>query len=243
MIGYVYLTTNTVNNKKYVGKHVSSEFDPFYKGSGKLILRALNKYGTQNFNTVVIEKCDTMEQLNECEIKWIKYYNAVKSKNFYNLIESYSGFNEIVKVKKSESCKGDLNPFYKGKFSEETLEHLSKVRRNQVWITDGNKEYRMNKEEAESYLKDGWKRGRLKGIPFNGLHNTQQDKVWMNNNIKSIFVKKEEILNFISKGYVLGRTLSQVWVNNSVQEKYILSSKLQDYLNDNWVRGRLKRRK
>lgn len=45
MYGYIYITTNLTNNKKYIGKHASSKFDENYKGSGKRLWNAINKYG------------------------------------------------------------------------------------------------------------------------------------------------------------------------------------------------------
>ncbi len=48
MYGYIYLTTNLINKKKYVGQHKSSKFDERYKGSGKLIKKAFKKYGKEN---------------------------------------------------------------------------------------------------------------------------------------------------------------------------------------------------
>ena len=51
MIGYIYLTTNLVNNKKYIGQHRSSTFDPSYLGSGTLFVKALKKYGKKKFFT------------------------------------------------------------------------------------------------------------------------------------------------------------------------------------------------
>lgn len=35
MYGYIYLTTNLINGKKYIGKHKSLTFDDSYFGSGK----------------------------------------------------------------------------------------------------------------------------------------------------------------------------------------------------------------
>lgn len=43
--GYVYKTTNKVNNKIYVGKHKSNCFDENYLGSGTLLSSAIKKLG------------------------------------------------------------------------------------------------------------------------------------------------------------------------------------------------------
>ena len=49
MYGYVYITTNKITGKQYIGKHRAKKFDSSYKGSGKYLLRAFNKYGKDNF--------------------------------------------------------------------------------------------------------------------------------------------------------------------------------------------------
>lgn len=57
---YVYETTNNINGKKYIGKRrckCSIEND-FYMGSGKLIKKALNKYGRENFSKKILKVCE-----------------------------------------------------------------------------------------------------------------------------------------------------------------------------------------
>jgi len=49
MYGYIYKTTNIVNGRQYIGQHMSELFDENYKGSGKALLEAINKYGWDNF--------------------------------------------------------------------------------------------------------------------------------------------------------------------------------------------------
>ena len=57
MIGYIYKTTNLINGKIYIGQHKSSSFDTNYYGSGKLLIKALKKYGKENFKIELIEGC------------------------------------------------------------------------------------------------------------------------------------------------------------------------------------------
>lgn len=91
MYGYIYITTNILNNRKYIGKHKSIVFDPNYHGSGKAIKNAINKYGVENFVTEILECCETLKELNEKEIYYISLNDAVNSKEFYNLKDGGEG--------------------------------------------------------------------------------------------------------------------------------------------------------
>ena len=93
MYGFIYITTNNINGKKYIGqrKYDSQEKWKEYLGSGVYLNRAINKYGKENFSKEIIEECDTKEKLNEREKYWISYYNAVNSENFYNIANGGDG--------------------------------------------------------------------------------------------------------------------------------------------------------
>ena len=67
MYGYIYKTTNLVNNKVYIGRK-NGEFNPDYFGSGKLIKRALLKYGTDNFKVEFLASASSNDELNSLEI-------------------------------------------------------------------------------------------------------------------------------------------------------------------------------
>lgn len=88
LYGYIYITENLINGKKYIGQH-HGNYTENYKGSGKLIRRALNKYGSENFSVKVLEECNSKEELDEAEKKWISECNAVESDLYYNL--AYGG--------------------------------------------------------------------------------------------------------------------------------------------------------
>ena len=92
MYGYIYITTNLINGRKYIGQKKSSTFNESYKGSGKLLKNAIEKYGINNFETHILEEinnvptiCNSKEELDKSEYYYIKYYDAVNSHEFYNL--------------------------------------------------------------------------------------------------------------------------------------------------------------
>ena len=91
MYGYIYETINLINGKKYIGKHIKSNFDYNYKGSGTLLCQAIKKYGWDNFSCKIIEECDSKEQLENREKYWIDFHDAVRDKNFYNIATGGTG--------------------------------------------------------------------------------------------------------------------------------------------------------
>lgn len=102
--GYIYLTTNLINNKKYIGKRVDKKFKKWYFGSGIYIKNAINKYGKENFKVELLETTDDLKKLNQLEIDYIKKYNAVENKDFYNIHPGGTGFmfGKYNHMKKSE---------------------------------------------------------------------------------------------------------------------------------------------
>ena len=86
---YVYMTTNLVNDKRYIGM-TNGNKGLAYQGSGKLLKLALKKYGKENFKTDIIEVCKTEEQLRQAETRIISFYNATVDPMFYNQ-PGYSG--------------------------------------------------------------------------------------------------------------------------------------------------------
>lgn len=119
--GFVYITTNNINGKKYIGqkKYDQQGLWKTYLGSGIALKAAIEKYGKENFTKSIIEQCETKTILNEREKYWINYYNAVDSREFYNLAfggdggDTYSGHSieekERISHNKSISYKGKIN--------------------------------------------------------------------------------------------------------------------------------------
>lgn len=83
----IYLTTNMVNGKIYVGqrKLQYNKKDDTYKGSGKLIRAALLKYGEENFKRVILQEAFSPEEADNIEIHYIKQLDSRNPKVGYNL--------------------------------------------------------------------------------------------------------------------------------------------------------------
>lgn len=83
----IYLTTNLINGKKYIGQHKVSKTYDYYLGSGIILKQAIEKYGRHNFKKEVLATCETQQEANEQERHFISLFNAVESDDFYNLAE------------------------------------------------------------------------------------------------------------------------------------------------------------
>ena len=92
----IYKWTNKINNKVYIGKSVNlakrlREYRyEIKRGNDRPIIRALKKYGFENFDFEIIENCDTLtdEELIAREQYWIDYYDAQNTEKGYNLLRA-----------------------------------------------------------------------------------------------------------------------------------------------------------
>jgi hypothetical protein len=85
----VYITTNLINGKKYIGKDKNN--NPKYLGSGKAFKNAVKKYGRKNFQKEILCEAQDYKDMCELEIYYIAYYGADKSDLFYNITSGGDG--------------------------------------------------------------------------------------------------------------------------------------------------------
>ena len=88
MNSVVYITTNLVNGKKYIGS-TSNNFN-YYLGGGKLLQLAIKKYGKPNFKKQILWEGDSQYRY-EMEEYYINYYNAANNPWFYNISDKGVG--------------------------------------------------------------------------------------------------------------------------------------------------------
>jgi len=115
----IYKTTNLINNKIYIGQ--DSHNNPKYLGSGTILVNAIKKYGKDKFKKEIIEECKTVDELNEREKYWIKFFNSQDKKIGYNIYEGGGGDGYM-----SKETKNKLSESHKNKiFSEEHKNNIS----------------------------------------------------------------------------------------------------------------------
>lgn len=215
MYGYIYETTNLINGKKYIGQHRAKEFDKKYKGSGCLIGKAFKKYGFKNFKCEIIEECNSEQELNEREIYWIDFYNAINDDNFYNL---QSGGYMIEGGHLSEQTKRKISQALIGKkgfkHSKETLQHLKYVQNHRSLTHIENQRKSISNPERIKKFKETVSK-----------HSEEQRR--------EIQRKRFETINSdINKKNAISIKKSNTWKNKSEQEISEIREKCINWMKD-----------
>ena len=126
---YIYIITNNVNGKIYIGKHSTDNLNDGYMGSGKLIKKSIQKYGLENFTKEYLAFCDNEETLNYLERFYIRKYKAKELG--YNLTDGGEGTLGIILSEESRKRKSLAkigNKYGVGhKLTDEHKEKLSKI--------------------------------------------------------------------------------------------------------------------
>jgi group I intron endonuclease len=132
----IYCIRNKINGKCYVGKYSNcksnEEFQQSsYWGSGKIIIRAIKKYGITNFEKIIlIKNIKSLNELNRYEKLWIKKLNSFIP-NGYNLASGGDGGNTWINCSEEERKirSNKLSKSTKGKKKKPfTEEHKNNLR-------------------------------------------------------------------------------------------------------------------
>lgn len=191
----VYQTTNIVNGKTYIGKHQTTILDDGYLGSGKLLRKAIDKYGVENFNKEILHVFDNEAEMNAKEAELVTKEFVLQESNYNLCVGGHGGWSYVNrelpngmlgktqsqkqrKIASQNRIKANQTPGFKGipcdwsgrTHKAETIEKISKSRRGK-----GTKEA-----------------------------NSQFGKRWITNGSKN---KKIEKTDSIPNGWYAGRTL------------------------------------
>lgn len=116
MFGFVYITTNMVNGKKYIGQcRYGKKGWATYLGSGKALKRAVKKYGRDAFTRTIIEECEDRDKMIERENHYLDKYDAANNPDFYNIQPTAYASKGFTGRKHTKERNEKMSKRFKGK--------------------------------------------------------------------------------------------------------------------------------
>lgn len=141
----IYCHRNKLNNKRYIGQ-TSQEVERRWRKEGEgykdsiKFWNAIQKYGWDNFEHIILEKNLTQEEANEREVYWITYFDTFNNDDKgYNMTPG--GNNYMKQLWQDEEYK-------------EKMKQIFKISRKKSWSDKEFTEQRM--QSLIQGLKDSW---------------------------------------------------------------------------------------
>lgn len=148
----IYKMTNMVNNKSYIGQTTKTFNERYYsRGVGmervynyhsslknlgrsynEHLLRAIEKYGVDNFTIEILEVCKTQSSLNKREEYFIKLFKTCNPKFGYNSTKGGDGIkrtkimNDRIKENRRMTSINAVSDLYKSTKVEEVILDINK---------------------------------------------------------------------------------------------------------------------
>lgn len=221
MFYIVYKITNNINGKTYIGAHKTQNINDGYMGSGKLIKRAISKYGEANFIKEILFVYDNAPDMFNKEAELVTE-DFIKSGKSYNLkIGGEGGFEyinnnlDIIRPPEKRIEWAKL-----GRNAANEKDAQAKATQRHSWLLKNDsayaKKYSDTKKRtaAKSFLGKHHTEETKRKIgqansKYKGPKNSQYGTCWVyslqeNRNLK---IQKDELDHFLKNGWIKGRKI------------------------------------
>lgn len=189
---YFYKITNKINGMFYYGIHCTDNLNDGYMGSGKRLKTAIKKYGIENFEKEILKFFDSLKELSDYEAQIVNE-ELLNNSMCYNIV------------------KGGY--FLEGEALEKLKRSFDKIKHQQgknnsqfgtCWITKDNKSMRINKNDLNRYVSDGWTKGRIITNKENIIKaNNSRRHIWKDGICTQVYEK--DLQKYLDNGWVIGR--------------------------------------
>lgn len=213
----LYEIRNILNDKIYVGVHKTKNLDDGYMGSGKVIRRAIEKHGVENFTKVILEtfEDDASMYAREKEVVTDEFLDREDTYNlrrggtggfdFINKVGAniYEGHADIARhhMKLAKSRQSEL--FKDPAYSKNVRLKISNTLKDK-WKQDEFHWIGKNHKESSKQ-----KIGEKNSISQTGIKNSQYGTCWVYNESGNKKIKKDDLQQYLDAGYMKGRLLSR----------------------------------
>lgn len=214
----LYKTTNLINNKFYIGSHRTKNIDDNYMGSGKLLKRAIEKYGIENFKKEILFVFNNPEDMYAKE-KELVDEDFLSENNTYNLkIGGYGGWDYANKPGNNKTHTKEFASYrnligkekrelaFKNKFKDlewkkQFSNKISVIKKEYYKTHEPYFKGEKHSEKTKKHLSEVHKGKHI------GKNNSQYGTCWITNGVENKKIKKEDIDNWINIGYYKGRKM------------------------------------
>jgi len=212
----VYKITDLINNKIYIGVHKTKDINDDYMGSGKILKRAQEKYGIENFRKEILEVYDNPEDMFYMESVLVNE-DFVNDKETYNLkVGGEGGWDHCNTNSKMQSKKAIKSNQVQKEIAKNNPEW---VKQKSEKISKGNKlahkegrmksftgqEFKGKKHSDETKKKIGKANSKYQ----KGEGNSQFGSMWIYSLEEKLNkkIKKDEFPNYENNGWIKGRKM------------------------------------
>ncbi len=204
----VYETTNLINGKIYIGTHKTQDISDDYLGSGKILKKAIKKYGIENFKKEILEVFDNAEDMFAKEAQLVTEaftqrkdtYNIKKGglggwdyTNNSDLKKQYNKLGGEVRKRQMLECGNPLS-------GVKTKSNFCKNKKNQHKAVVAAKSEDSRLKRKSTFLKMNHQKG---------SNNSQYGTCWIYNTIlnENKKIQKEDLQLWVDKGWLKGRKI------------------------------------
>lgn len=174
---FIYKITNNINKRFYIGMHSGFEDDGYF-GSGRRLKSEVKKYGRGNFVKEILEVCSDRKKLEQREAAIVN--DALLSNPFcLNLKNGGEGGGKFCSEEHQRKCSsagglanGSRTAWVRNKEKMTQAVSNELKRRHSLglvnyatatgscWVNNKLKSFRIKKADLDSYLADGYFKGR-----------------------------------------------------------------------------------
>ena len=208
----VYKITNKINDKIYIGKHQTSNINDNYLGSGKLLRKAIEKYGKESFKKEILHVFDNEEDMNVKEAELVDEEFCLRE-DTYNICPGGKGGWGYVNNAGLRGGDGGQN----FKSREWQMSMLQKRKDNPQWAKEWNKKISESLKGnpspcgflGKTHSDETKRKMSVRAKSRTGVKSSQYGTCWVYSlkEKRSLKIKKEDLDNYLDMGWTQGRKL------------------------------------